>query len=172
MLREKPLLIWISSNSTPPMATVFTELLREQLKDSFGQPDALTLANTFDLWKKAIQNQPISEFTSDFFGKDGAYCNPKIDGRQYQLRHVHLKPIEDKNKKKTWAIRLQQKSRKTSNRILVYVTRNVDEHLLIFILEEPSAHEIAEMRTEEDKKVMHNFAKIAEKYLLNKIIAA
>ncbi|WP_155630297.1 hypothetical protein [Burkholderia vietnamiensis] len=53
-----------------------------------------------------------------------------------------------------------------------YVNDGGDKFLLIAVLEEPDAHEIAEMKTQQHRERMGLFAQIAEEFIYNgKIIA-
>ncbi|MDK4696635.1 type II toxin-antitoxin system YafO family toxin [Kingella negevensis] len=118
----------------------------------------------FKEWKKA-------ESESFLFGKDGAYISPKVNGESYVLRHVHLVPLLDVEQLAKWQQNWQRGSRRTSNRALVYAQDN-HRFLLIDILPEPVAHEIAQMKNEQAKKMMLLFAQIAESYIYhNEIIA-
>jgi mRNA interferase YafO len=104
------------------------------------------------------------EYGSRWFGKDGAYARPKVNG-EYALRHVLLIPMTDLEQLKKWDKVYQRGGRKTSDRVLVYASASSTHHLLIFILNEPDAHNIAEMRTREHFEVMNGFAAIAEEFI-------
>lgn len=61
---------------------------------------------------------------------------------------------------------------KISNRALVYAEDAQGNFLLIFILDEPDAHAIAQMRTMEDKTLMRQFVQVAELWAFNGEITA
>ncbi|UBQ55455.1 type II toxin-antitoxin system YafO family toxin [Alysiella filiformis] len=105
------------------------------------------------------------------FGKDGAYTTPQVNGEPYVLRHVHLLPLTDTTQLAKWQRNWQTGARRTSNRALVYV-QDGNRFLLIDILNEPFAHEIAQMKTEQHRLIMRNFAKIAEQYIYHHEIIA
>lgn len=109
------------------------------------------------------------------FGKDSAYATPTVDGKKYVLRHVHLVPLLDQAAFQTWlelynlGKTKRNWPRRTSNRVLVYATRALPEggeaHLLMYILTEPDAHEIALMKTAGDRRFMEQFAECAAAFL-------
>lgn len=123
----------------------------------------------FSQWKDAGS---AGEDDSYEFGKDSAYVAPRVNGEKNILRHVHIVPIIDENAIKKWDRKWGQHGRRTSDRVLVYVSDDNDKFLLIAILEEPDAHEIAEMRTQQHRERMELFAQIAEEFIYNgKVIA-
>ena len=142
------------------MVVQATQALRNQFDEN---PDDLCeLISAFEEWKaKGVDG----EYSSYLFGKDSAYIAPKVDGVSYALRHVHLVPIAQIDKLAKWNKVWKRKGRKTSDRVLVYVSNASDAALLIYVLPEPDAHEIARMETAEDKKLMHSFAEIAATFL-------
>lgn len=148
------------------MAACHTALLAQQFA-TLG--DIETFKLTFDAWK--LEGE-AGEYTNALFGKDSAYATPKVGTEQYQLRHVHLVPLRDPQQLKAWNRAHQRQSRKTSDRVLVYASDSRDKHLLIYILDEPSAHSIAQMLSSEDKLLMHRFAAIAEAFLNDGSIVA
>ena len=142
------------------MAAQCTAPLCNQLKGLGSDP--AVFATEFDAWKS---QGGAGEYESFLFGKDGAYTRPKVDGDPYLLRHVHLVPIKDVQKLSLWKRLWRLRSRKTSDRVLVYASDARGDHLLIFILEEPTAHAVALMKSEEDKHLMERFAAIAAAFL-------
>lgn len=142
------------------MATSFTAVLRNQLIQLAEDP--ANFAAEFDRWKAEGE---AGEFDSLLFGKDSAYIAPAVAGLPNVLRHVHLVPLFDARTKELWIKRWQRRSRKTSDRALVYVSDQAHGHLLIYILQEPLAHEIASMKTPEHWRLMHQFAKVAEHFI-------
>ena len=146
------------------MTVKITQALKNRLnEDGFNVEE---LCARFETWKLA------DEYSSYYFGKDSAYITPTVDGEKYKLRHVHLVPIEDKNQLSSWNKAWQLGKRKTSNRILIYVDDNKGNFLLIFILSEPDAHEIALMKNEKHKKLMEGFAAVAEEFIFDGSILA
>lgn len=119
-------------------------------------------ALAFSEWKDRGSD---GEYHSYLFGKDSAYISPKVDGIPYTLRHVHLVPIKQADLLARWNKAFKTKSRKTSDRVLVYVDDGSKNMLLIFILPEPDAHDIAKMQTVEDKAIMLGFAEVAGAFL-------
>jgi mRNA interferase YafO len=122
--------------------------------------DEKILLESFQHWKKSRD-----EYGSYLFGKDSAYMMPKIDGKSYRLRHVHLPPLSIPGQLEVWNKQWQRRGRKTSDRVLVYVENGRDDYLLIFILPEPMAHEIAKMQTPAHRQIMESFASVAAKFL-------
>jgi mRNA interferase YafO len=152
------------------MATRYTTALDNQLAEIFAS--AAQLAADFDAWKSAVARNPAAEFENPHFGKDGAYVAPKVDGVPYALRHVHLVPLKDAEALTKWERFFRLKKRKISNRVLVYVSSTSGNHLLLFILDEPSAHEVAEMKTPEHQKLMLQMADVAAAFLHDGSITA
>lgn len=130
--------------------------------------DPSNLIERFSEWKSAGET---GENDFYLFGKDGAYTTPQVNGEPYVLRHVHLLPLTDTAQLAKWQRNWQTGARRTSNRALVYV-QDGNRFLLIDILPEPIAHEIAQMRTEPAKQLMQLFAKIAEQYIYHHEIIA
>ena len=120
------------------------------------------LVKSFQTWKSG------DEYGHYLFGKDAAYAAPSVDGAPYQLRHVHLAPLSDQEQLKRWNAAWLRRSRKTSDRVLVYAKRiagNQTSYLLIYILPEPEAHSIAAMKTREHRELMEGFANVAAAFL-------
>ena len=137
------------------MAVHATQKLIEQF-DSLDEFNEFSLA--FTEWKSRGSD---GEYHSYLFGKDSAYTTPKVGGIPYTLRHVHLVPITQADLLLRWNKAWNTKSRKTSDRVLVYVDDGATNVLLIFILPEPDAHTIARMQTSDDKAIMLGFAEVA-----------
>ena len=122
------------------------------------------IITSFQTWKQG------DEYGHYLFGKDSAYAKPDVDGVPYQLRHVHMVPLADREQLKRWNTDWQRKSRKTSDRVLVYAERragSATSYLLIFILPEPEAHLIAGMTTREHRELMDGFANVAAAFIEN-----
>jgi hypothetical protein len=120
----------------------------------------------FEQWKLT------DEYSSYWFGKDSAYVAPAVSGDNYILRHVHLAPVADKTQLAKWNRSWQRRSRKTSDRVLIYVGDNSGDFLLIFILSEPDAHAIAAMKNQKHKEIMEGFAAVAEAFIVDGSIVA
>jgi hypothetical protein len=58
--------------------------------------------NTEELCRLFADWKSSDEYGSYYFGKDSAYITPKVDGKKYALRHVHLVPLLDKNQLAAW----------------------------------------------------------------------
>lgn len=142
------------------MAVYATKQLRLQFSEYPDDFDELIAA--FGEWKA---RGAAGEHSSYLFGKDSAYIAPKVDGVAYLLRHVHLVPIAQADKLAKWTRAWKNKGRKTSDRVLVYASDTAGSALLIYILPEPDAHEIARMLTNQDKNLMQSFAEIAAAFL-------
>lgn len=149
------------------MATQLTHAIREQLRES-GQ-DPTNFAAEFDLWKSRGSN---GEYSSYLFGKDGAYGTPEVNGLPNTLRHVHLVPLLDMPALMRWTKDWRRQTRKRSDRHLVYVSDPYYGHLLLWILDEPGSHEIALMKSPEDRTLMLQFAAVADHFIQTGEIAA
>ncbi|MDK4681094.1 type II toxin-antitoxin system YafO family toxin [Kingella negevensis] len=111
------------------------------------------------------------EFNHYEFSKDGAYIMLKVNGESYILRHVHLVPVINLQDKMRWDRAWQMGRKRTSDRALIYVADG-DSHLLIAILDEPTAHQIAKMEMPTDRAIMEQFAQIADKFVYYREIIA
>lgn len=88
------------------------------------------------------------------------------------LRHVHLAPQADVAQLRRWKHAHRKGSRKTSDRALVYVSDPYSGHLLIYILDEPNAHAVADMATAPHRAAMLQYAKIADHFLQTGLVLA
>lgn len=149
------------------MATSFTAVLRDQFI-ALGE-DPANFAAEFDRWKSSGER---GEYDSPLFGKDGAYSSPPVNGQPNLLRHVHLVPLSDSAQLKVWHVKWRQRARKTSDRALVYASDARHGHLLLFILVEPHAHAIAQMRTPEHRATMQGLAAVAGRFIHDGTIIA
>ena len=141
------------------MYVTMTQELRASLaRDGL---DGDELIERFTKWKSG------DEYGSYYFGKDSAYVRPHVDGKPYQLRHVHTVPLQDQDALRRWKTVYRRRGRKTSDRVLVYTADGKDGFLLIYVLEEPTAHEIANMKTVEDTEIMEGFAEVAAAFIDN-----
>lgn len=138
------------------MAIYYTDDLREALGDFTDD-----FLEEFAWWKADPEDR---EYSSPIFGKDASYERILVNGKAFVLRHVHLAPTNP-DAQVVWNKRWKQRSRKTSDRALVYVSDGRDDHLLIFILDEPDAHAVAEMKTAEDRATMEGLAECADEFL-------
>lgn len=138
------------------MQVKMTQALRDALAED--GLDAEEFIKRFAKWRAG------DEYGSYYFGKDGGYHSPKVDGVA-PLRHVHLVPLTDEDKLASWNKAWGRKGRKSSDRALVYASDGLKKHLLIYILDEPTAHEIASMKTPEDRETMEGFALAAAKFI-------
>lgn len=141
------------------MQVKITKLLYEALLAAGG--NAEMFIEDFIKWKSG------DEYGSYIFGKDSAYTTPTVDGQTNVLRHVHLVPLTDQNQLEKWNKAWKHGSRKTSDRALVYVDDGKGSFLLIYILDEPDAHNIAKMNTSNYKALMEGFADVAAEFLDN-----
>lgn len=142
------------------MATSFTTAIRTQI--AALEEDPSNFAAEFDRWKAAGER---GEYNSFLFGKDGAYTSPKVDSVPNVLRHVHLVPLSDPVARRTWDRQWGRRTRKVSDRALVYASDARYGHLLIFILNEPEAHLVAKMISPDHKRLMMKFAAVASRFI-------
>lgn len=134
-----------------------TKALEDKLISDGISPNELI--REFRIWKLG------DEYGHPYFGKDGAYAKPELELKHHYLRHVHLVPLNDIAQISVWERNFRYKSRKTSDRALVYVDNRKNGFLLIFILDEPDAHNIAMMKTLQHKEIMEGFSEVANAFL-------
>lgn len=125
--------------------------------------DADKFAAKFAKWKAA---GATGEYAFLEFGKDSYYWKPTRDGK-YVLSHVHLIPVTDKEALRAWMLAFRRKKRKTSDTVLVYAADSRHGYLLIAILREPRAHDIAKMATKADAELMNQFADVAAEFIFS-----
>jgi len=126
------------------------------------EENASDFTAAFDSWKAS---GVAGEFDSYLFGKDGAYLKPAVFGAPDALRHVHIVPLSDADAHDTWNQQWRRRSRKVSDRALVYAQDPAHGHLLIWILRDPGAHAVARMETEADRTLMLKLLRIAERFV-------
>ncbi|MCP2518652.1 type II toxin-antitoxin system YafO family toxin [Achromobacter mucicolens] len=135
-----------------------TAILSDKLKQD--NKDVNVLIEQFASWKEL---GPAGEYTSSHFGKDSFYSEPKVDG-QMVLRHVHLRPVQDLEKQRTWDRQHRFQGKKSSDVALLYAADSTHGYLLIDILREPDAHEVARMATAQHKDYMEKMAQVADAF--------
>ncbi len=134
-----------------------------QIMTRYAQASGIDLVLFIEKFREWKQN---GENSSYYFGKDGFY-NPI----QHGLRHVHIVPVINLENKQRWDKNWESGRRRTSDTCLVYVQDDQD-YLLITILPEPLAHQIAQQETAEDKQIMARFYEIAEQFFYYRKILA
>jgi hypothetical protein len=136
-----------------------TKILKDGLEaDGY---DVASFCEYFSQWKAA---GAAGEFSDWFFGKDGFYAHPKRNNR-HMLRHVHLPPENDPFEIESWGKKADKYALKVSDTALIYAYDSVYGYLLIYIVREPDAHEIARMATPESKRLMENLCDVAEEFI-------
>lgn len=143
------------------MAVFFTKDVADSLAKLGFNGDEL--AEFFGDWKSSPQN----EYESPLFGKDGYYAGFNVHG-QMVLRHVHLPP-PDGPARERWLRNYKHRSRKTSNRCLIYATSsNGMDHLLLYVVDDPpGAHQIIA-----HAEFMQKLAQKAYDFIMDGIVAA
>lgn len=138
--------------------------LTAHLRSQFPDDEGIGLIRMFSEWK--IMG-PSGEFQHYYFGKDGEYERPLVDGVKV-LRHVHLLPADDSIHLPEWKKVWRNRGRKTSDDVLIYAqgTSRVG-YLLIAIVLEPEGHDFAKMKTPEDAAAMEGFASAADQFLFD-----
>jgi hypothetical protein len=135
-----------------------------KFKRKFNSDKLNKFITRFKEWKSG------DEYGSFHFGKDAPYETPLVNGVKNVLKHAHLPPpSSDRKRFTTWVKNFKLKSRKTSGSVLVY--RGREDYLLIDIIDERDAHDIAKMKNEKDRKLMNYYAKIADDFIYQNIIS-
>jgi len=139
-----------------------TDFLKTQFESDGLDHDLFMMF--FAQWKSQGEE---GEHDSYHFGKDGGYIKPLVNNQAYVLKHVHLMPVLDQERKAAWDKAWKHRSRKTSDRVLIYVDNGLGGFLLIAILPEPDAHRIAQQKTPQDRHTMNVCSEIAERFIDN-----
>jgi hypothetical protein len=129
--------------------------LTGNLESSLNANDGLTpqaLISYFAEWKQS----PATE--DYFFGKDAFNRGSSV------LRHVHLPPRSNADEIPRWQTCWRRRSNRTSDRHLFYVDRGLGRYLLIFIVDDPGAHEFLANPTSEQKALLTEFERIANNF--------
>lgn len=138
--------------------------LTAHLRSQYPDDDGASLISAFSAWKSLGTTYEDHHY---YFGKDGEYLRPLVDGAKV-LRHVHLLPAEDSRHFPEWQRAWQRRGRKKSDDVLIYAqgTSRVG-YLLIAVVLEPDGHDFAEMNTPEDAAMMEGFATAADQFLFD-----
>ena len=129
--------------------------LTGNLESSLNANDGLTpqaLISYFAEWKQS----PATE--DYFFGKDAFNRGSSV------LRHVHLPPKSSADEIARWQTCWRRRRNRTSDRHLFYVDRGLGRYLLIFIVDDPGAHEFLANPTSEQKALLTEFERIANDF--------
>ncbi|CDG83313.1 type II toxin-antitoxin system YafO family toxin [Janthinobacterium agaricidamnosum] len=136
-----------------------SKILESQFR--LSRLDFSCFVQLFTTWKSAAL---IGEDEFYPFDAHSAYIRPLSAGKQHVARHVHLVPLRDLAKKPSWKLRTSRRSRRSSDRVLIYV-HDAGNYLLLAILPEPEAHQITRMLYPQDAEAMRSLAEIAEEFL-------
>jgi hypothetical protein len=139
-----------------------TALLRQVLADAGMDVD--DLLEEFCAWKVK------GEFSNYYFGKDGAYSEPRRNGRSV-LWHVHVPPESDPVALAKWDRAWRFGSRMSSDAALIYTYDPAHGFLLLFYAIEPTAHSLAEMNDFDSRELMTLLADVAEQFIFRGTIA-
>lgn len=123
--------------------------------------DPVQFSNKFSAWKKL---GPAGENDDYYFGKDGFYATPVVDGKMV-LRHVHLVPQNDPVGLAQWDRDWAKYRRRSSDNALVYAQDGLYGCLLIATFWSPDAHEIPLMKTKKHRELMNAFAQVADHFV-------
>lgn len=145
----------LSSNNVQFTRHFDSQWTEEAQRDAFIQE--------FSLWKSWGDAGAHSHY---YFGKDGEYYRPTANGVRV-LRHVHLVPEPGSSKVRQWDYAWSKQKRKRSDDVLIYTYGPRVGYLLIAMVLEPNGHKFARMRTEQDKRMMHNFVAVADQFLFD-----
>ena len=105
---------------------------------------------------------PAGEYSSFYFGKDGA-CRTKA-GRAHGASPAHLPPVDAA----ALAERCRQhrrRRRRTSDACFIYA--HAYGHLLLYIAHEPNGHAISDMRVASSARFMNQLADAAEAFIFD-----
>ncbi|MEN5265732.1 hypothetical protein [Stenotrophomonas sp. TWI587] len=155
------------------MQIFISELLEESVENA--QFVLAELIEEFKWWKETWDPRRgdlggwtggpnCREFESRYFGKDGGNRTPLVDGIAYALRHVHLPPFDDAANEQ-WMYYHDNGTRKTSDCVLMYASDRYNNHLWLYVLPEPEAHDVMAMKTPADRELMEWMADEAKRFL-------
>lgn len=140
-----------------------TESLRQEIIGMEADPDAFIAE--FLSWKSMGDEGENNHF---YFGRNTQYRKPLYEGRMV-LWHVHYVPAESSPEYATWKeIWDNEWDRpRTSHSALAYAYDRTHGYLLIDMLWEPDAHEIAKMKTQAHQQIMHDLTDIAGEFIFS-----
>lgn len=137
----------------------------DALRNYFSAQSSQDLIEAFKWWKEDVGR----EFKSPFFGKDSGLIRPKVDGRDYALRHCHLIPLNDERALSRWKADFRRESRKTSDRVLIYA-QDDEDYYLIDVVDDPGAHQIMRMVDSQGYSFMARCAREASSFLSGQLV--
>ncbi|MGJ7512433.1 type II toxin-antitoxin system YafO family toxin [Variovorax sp. GT1P44] len=141
-----------------PPHVQLSDLLFDALESEGIDPD--WFADLFADWKAL---GPAGEYSSFYFGKDGAYVEPRRGGRMV-LRHAHLPP-GDPAELALWSRLHRRRRRRTSDACVIYAHDARFGYLLLYIAREPTGHAISDMRVPASARFMNQLADAAEAFI-------
>ncbi|MDM0029895.1 type II toxin-antitoxin system YafO family toxin [Variovorax saccharolyticus] len=146
-----------TSKPSPPRVQL-SDLLYDALEAEGVGPD--WFADQFADWKAL---GTAGEYASFYFGKDGAYAEPRRGGCMV-LRHAHLPP-GDPAALAEWARLHRRRRRRTSDTCVIYTQDARFGYLLLYIAREPTGHAISDMRVPAAARFMSQLADAAEAFM-------
>lgn len=143
------------------MRVRLTDFFRQELVGMGEDPEAFI--REFSGWKAMGAS---GAHNHRYYGKDGLYRTPLVDGQRV-LYHVHLEPHDESQYFADWDAAWSRKGhgKRVSNTVLIYAFDLNHGYLLLTILWEPDAHDIADMLTPQDRQLMTDLASVAAQFI-------
>jgi Toxin YafO, type II toxin-antitoxin system len=114
--------------------------------------DAQRFMDRFVQWKQAGEDE------SYFFGKDALNLRSKL------IRHVHMVPLASPQALAAWDTNWQRRRKRVSDRFLFYVDGARHGYLLLYIVNDPGAHDFLNSANPASRAVRQAMQKMADQF--------
>lgn len=112
-----------------------------------------------EILKKNFADWNLSGATDcTVFGKDAFNRGSTV------LRHIHMRPMNDPVADSKWKTMAKRGSTPTSDRYLFYANSGNGNYLLIYIVNNPGAHDFLSMPTASEKALLKMFEAAADQF--------
>ncbi len=138
----------------PTPATAPKACLSPWLQEAFATEsiDAQHFIGLFLQWKQDGEDE------SYFFGKDALNLQSSL------VRHVHMVPLSTPDALAAWDTNWQRHRKRVSDRFLFYVDGGIHGYLLLYIVNDPGAHEFLSKKDAANQLVRSAIEAMADEF--------
>ncbi len=138
----------------PLPATALKACISPWLQEAFSAENinAQHFIDRFVQWKHSGEDE------SYFFGKDA------LNLHSCMVRHVHMVPISTPNALAAWDTNWQRRRKRVSDRFLFYVDGGRHGYLLLYIVNDPGAHEFLSSKDSANQAVQRVIQVMADEF--------